>query len=161
MMRANQGLHDNAFETKDFKNAFNYYKQYIALKDTLKNEENIKKITKASMEYEFAKKEAATKLEQEKKEAIAAAESKKQKVIIFSVCGILILVVLFGIYAFRSFLQKKKINIEISRQKQIIEEKQKEIVDSIYYARRIQNALITNERYIDKSLTRLGSEKKN
>ena len=35
------------------------------------------------------------------------------------------------------------------------EAKQKEILDSIYYARRIQRALITNETYIKKNLIRL------
>jgi hypothetical protein len=37
----------------------------------------------------------------------------------------------------------------------MVEEKQKEIVSSIYYARRIQRALITNERYIEKSINKL------
>ena len=39
------------------------------------------------------------------------------------------------------------------------EEKQKEILDSIYYARRIQRALITPEFYINKSLNRLNVKK--
>jgi cell division protein FtsL len=48
---------------------------------------------------------------------------------------VLVLVMVFAVYVYRSFLQKKKINIEITQQKRIIEEKQKEILDSIYYAR--------------------------
>ena len=104
------------------------------------------------MNYQFDKKEAADKVEQEKKAAIAYAESKKQKIIIFSVCGILLLVVAFAVFAYRSFLQKKKANIEITKQKHTIEEKQKEILDSIYYARRIQRALLPSEKYIGKNL---------
>jgi hypothetical protein len=41
---------------------------------------------------------------------------------------------------------------EIVSQKHIIEEKQKEIIDSIRYARRIQSSLLPTERYIDKVL---------
>jgi hypothetical protein len=36
-----------------------------------------------------------------------------------------------------------------------IEEKQKEIIDSIQYAKRIQSAMMPMEKYIDKNLKRL------
>ncbi len=45
----------------------------------------------------------------------------------------------------------------IEKQKHEVEEKQKEILDSIHYAKRIQNALITNEKYIDKTLNDLSN----
>jgi tetratricopeptide (TPR) repeat protein len=135
--------------------SLDHYKKFIRFRDSLFNEENTKKQVQAEMNFEFDKKEAEARLEQEKKEAIAAAETKKQKIIIWSVSGILILVLMFALFAYRSFLQKKKANEEISLQKQIIEEKQKEILDSIHYARRIQNALITPERYIKNTLKRL------
>jgi hypothetical protein len=48
--------------------------------------------------------------------------------------------------------QQKK---DIEHQKQLIEEKQKEILDSIYYARRIQRSLLANERYIERNLKQL------
>lgn len=48
--------------------------------------------------------------------------------------------------------EQKKI---VEDQKKLVEEEQKEILDSIYYARRIQQALITSEKYISKQLTRL------
>ena len=41
---------------------------------------------------------------------------------------------------------------EIAKQKEVIEEKQKEILDSIHYAKRIQTALLTNEKYIERVL---------
>ena len=51
---------------------------------------------------------------------------------------------------FRSFLQNKKKNKLILEQKHLVEEKQKEIIDSIYYAQRIQKAMMPNEKYFDK-----------
>jgi len=41
---------------------------------------------------------------------------------------------------------------ELNESKAKIEEKQKEILDSIHYAKRIQNTLITNKEYITKNL---------
>lgn len=40
--------------------------------------------------------------------------------------------------------------IEVVRQKEMIEEKQKEVMDSIQYAKRIQQALLPSEKYIDR-----------
>lgn len=143
----------------DFKLSLENYKLYIASKDSTNNEENTKKSVRLEMNFDFEKKEAATKLEQEKKEAIANAESKKQKIIIWSICGILILVIAFAIFAYKSFLQKQKANKAISKQKEIIEHKQKEILDSIHYAKRIQSAMLTSEKYIQKNLDRLSRKK--
>jgi tetratricopeptide (TPR) repeat protein len=140
---------------KESKLALMHYKKFISIKDSINNEENTKKLVRTEMNYEFDKKEAATKLEQDKKEAVAFAESKKQRIIIWSVCGILLLVVGFAIFAYRSYLQKQRANIEIILQKEVIEEKQKEILDSIHYAKRIQTALLTSEKYIERNLDKL------
>lgn len=140
----------------NWKDALFNYKQFIAYRDSLLNEENTKAAVRLEMNYDFSKKEAASKLELEKKEAVAAAEHKKQNIIIWSVCGILLIVVAFAVFAYRSFLQKQLANIEITKQKEIIETKQKEILDSIHYAKRIQTALLPSEKYMDKSLNKLG-----
>lgn len=43
---------------------------------------------------------------------------------------------------------------EIGNQKQLIEEKNKDILDSIRYAKRIQTSLLPTEKYIDRILTK-------
>jgi ligand-binding sensor domain-containing protein len=48
---------------------------------------------------------------------------------------------------------------EIAEQKEAIEEKQKEILDSIHYARHIQTALMTSEKNIKKMLDKLQKNK--
>jgi tetratricopeptide (TPR) repeat protein len=139
------------------KEALENYKSFIAVRDSMINEENTKKTVRLEMNYEFEKKEAAEKIGQEKKEVVAAAERKKQNIIIWCICGVLLIVMVFAAYAYRSYLQKRKANEAISRQKHIIEEKQKEILDSIHYAKRIQTALITSEKYISRNLNKLNS----
>ena len=52
-------------------------------------------------------------------------------------------------------IAEEKLNaafIELEYKHQIIEEKQKEIIDSIKYAKRIQQSLMPTEKYIEKSL---------
>jgi phosphoserine phosphatase RsbU/P len=46
-------------------------------------------------------------------------------------------------------------SLKLQNSLDLIEEKQKEILDSIYYARRIQQALITSEKYIENKLGKL------
>jgi tetratricopeptide (TPR) repeat protein len=140
--------------TGNYTEALACYKAYVRVRDSISNEENTKKQVRLEMNYNFEKKEAAQRLEQEKKDAIAAAESKRQKIVLFSVSGLGLLVLGFAVFAWRSFLQKKRANEEISRQKNLIEEKQKEILDSIHYARRIQRSLMPTDQYLIKCLTR-------
>lgn len=49
----------------------------------------------------------------------------------------------------------KERTTEVVKQKEIIEQKNKDITDSIHYAKRIQQALLPTYNYIDKSLKRL------
>jgi len=64
-----------------FKQAFEHYKMYVAYRDSLINKENTKKIVQAQMQYEFDKKEAAAKAEQDIKDALALKELQKQKLL--------------------------------------------------------------------------------
>jgi tetratricopeptide (TPR) repeat protein len=138
--------------------ALEFYKAHVAARDSIFNEENTKETTRLEMNYEFEKKEAASKLLQEKKDALTIAEDKKNKIIIYSISGMLLLVLGFAVFAYRSYMQKQKANIEISEQKAVIEEKQKEILDSIRYAKRIQTAHLPSEKYLDQSLKRLANK---
>ena len=52
----------------DYKQAFGHFQLYHALSDTLLNAERDRKLTETAMQYEFDKKEAAARAEQEKKD---------------------------------------------------------------------------------------------
>ncbi len=150
----------------DYKSAFENFKLSAIYADSLKNEANTKKIVEDQMNYEFEKKETIAKHEQEKKEAVAEAEKKKQKIITWSVVGILILVLTFAVFAYRSYLQKQKANKlldeknillrkkneAISQQKILVEEKNRLITDSIEYAKSIQDAILPSDELIKESL---------
>ncbi len=136
----------------NYKAAFEHHKLEILYRDSLNNEETKKKSLQASMQYEFDKKELATKAEQDKLDAISAEEKKKQRIAIFAVAGVLLIVVVFSFFLYRRFkiTQKQKHIIElqkdeVSRQKSIVEEKQNQIVDSINYAKHIQESILADQ----------------
>ncbi len=156
-----------------YKDALIYYKKAIALKDTIFSQENRKQLVRKEMNYEFDKKETAAKAEQDKKDAVGEAESKKQKIILGSTGFGLLLVIVFAGFVFRSLritrkqkniieLQKNEVSAQkdiaedlrdlSEKQKHIVEEKQKEIIQSITYAKRIQTALLTSDKYINTHL---------
>ncbi len=139
--------------------ALEHYKKAIIAKDTLFNQDKNKEITRQEMNYEFDKKEEATKAENEKVKAIAEEKNRKQKIITWLIASGLLLVILFSGFIFRSLriTRKQKQIIEIKNaetelQKKIIEGKNKDIIDSIHYAKRIQDALMGEKVHISVHL---------
>lgn len=136
-----------------YKSALEHYKKYIAIRDTINNIEKAKQQVALEMTYEFEKKQSIERAEQEKREAIIKEEKQKQKVIIYSISIFSILILILCIVIFRNLVLTKKINKIIDRQRQaievqkrIVEEKNKDIIDSITYAKRIQRAILPNEK---------------
>jgi serine phosphatase RsbU (regulator of sigma subunit) len=131
-----------------FEKALPMHELFTQMSDSINNSET----SKILANVEFNAKETELKVEHEKKTAIAATESKRQKTILWSVSGILALVLVLAIFVLRSNNQKKKANILISKQKEEVEQHQKEIIDSINYAKRIQQAIFKDEEYVSKHL---------
>jgi tetratricopeptide (TPR) repeat protein len=139
----------------DFKGAYENHKLYILYRDSIDNEETRKKTVQSQMTYDFEKKEAATQSEQDKKDVIANEELKQKEqqrnyfVIGFALVGLL------AIFILRGYKQKQKANFiitqqkgEVEKSKHIIEEKNKDITDSINYAKRIQRATLPHRKDI-------------
>ncbi len=135
--------------------AFKHYQAYIVAKDSLFNEENTKKTVRSEMNFVFEKQQAAEKAEQDKKNLVHLEEFHQQKLVrnMFIFGFVLMLILAFLI--FRNYKHKKQANEllakqkeEIELQKLLVEEKNREVLDSIKYAQRIQKALLTSESYI-------------
>jgi tetratricopeptide (TPR) repeat protein len=151
---------------KKFRPAYEYHVKFKALTDTIFNEENSHQLGDLKTHFEVEKKEAELKAkaeaEHEKLKAIANEEKKRQQVIIFSVASVLVLVILFSLFLFNRFriTRKQKAIIEIQKVRvdrayESLHEKNKEVMDSINYASRIQRALLPSRNYIEKNLNRL------
>ena len=77
------------------------------------------------------------------------------KLIVQIALGIVLAVVIIVLIVFKTLRTTRKQKQIIERQKELVEEKQKEILDSIRYAKRIQEALLTSQSYIERNLQRL------
>jgi serine phosphatase RsbU (regulator of sigma subunit)/tetratricopeptide (TPR) repeat protein len=142
---------------KDGMNALQHYKAYIIARDSIFNKENTKKTVSAEMNFEFQKQQAAIKAEQDKKDVLEKEKERKQQIMIYFISSILLLVIGFAIFAYRSNLQKQQANKELDKRNKkieaaytIIEEKNKQITDSINYAKRIQRALLPTKDELKK-----------
>jgi tetratricopeptide (TPR) repeat protein len=93
---------------KDYLNAYETYKQYVVVNDSIYNDENQKQITHKEFEYEYSKKEELLKAEQDKKDALAAAEINKQKIIRnYTIAGVAV-IALFSFFMIVAYNKRKK-----------------------------------------------------
>jgi len=137
--------------------ALYYFKSHTALRDSIFSEESKKQLIQKEMNFEFEKKEALTKAEQDKKDALANEELKQKELQRnYFIIGFILLALLAG-FIFRGYREKQKTNNIITIQKNLVEGKQKEIIDSIMYAKRIQQSLLPTEKFVHKTIKRLNS----
>jgi type II secretory pathway component PulM len=138
----------------------------MTLKDSIFSEDSRQQLVRQEMNFEFEKKEAVAQAEHKKElesqAAIADEKARKQKMVLGMVAFGLVLVLAFSMIIFRSLriTRRQKLEIELQknetqRQKELVEVKQKEILDSIHYARRIQHSLLPTETYISRRLEKI------
>ncbi|MDQ3111171.1 MAG: tetratricopeptide repeat protein [Bacteroidota bacterium] len=129
--------------------ALDFQKKLMTVKDTLFNLSNSTVVSEMKMQLEN---------EKSLREIDALnAHGQRQTVILYSAIAVGILILLLGLVAFNRYLVKKRAsekltaqNEKIQLQKDIIEEKNKDITDSIRYAQRIQNAILPSKEAIRK-----------
>ena len=101
--------------------ALAHYKMFTIAKDSVSNNESIRNSVRAEMNFEFDKKEALQKKEQEKKELIYSEQTKRhQQQIGFVILSILLVVGI--VFLFYNRLQLKK---TLTLQKELAEYEQK------------------------------------
>lgn len=131
----------------DFKDAFTYQEQFIIYKDSAQKANKTIEIKKIELNAEYKKKSSNDSLLNIQKITINNIkhdeEIKKQHLILISFLLVLIIVAVFSIWIYKRYKvsqrQKEIINVqknEMFQQKTLVEEKQKEIVDSIHYAKK-------------------------
>jgi tetratricopeptide (TPR) repeat protein len=137
------------------KKSLNDFKNYKLYADSIFNSEIVENTARQQIQFEFDKKEAVLKEQQEKERQMANARQKQNRIIIWSVVTVLVLMCVFSLFIANRYKVTRQQKSIIEHQKKIVEDKQKEILDSIKYAKRIQMALLASEKYIEKHLKRL------
>lgn len=133
----------NAYERKgDYKTAFGYSQLARQLSDSLNNAENTKRQTEIFLQHRFDKEKEEARIERAKSDAFQEARYQQQRLILtIAVVGLILLAGLVFLI-FRGYRQKQKANEIISEQKKMVEEVNREITDSINYAKNIQEAML-------------------
>lgn len=146
-------------ELGDFKNSLKYFKEYKMYRDSALNDESIQQEKNAEAKYENEKKQREIELLGEKQKVNEAENQKKKIYLSAALLGIIILgFVLVILYRNNVLKQKTNSNLEafnkeINHQKELVEVKNKEITDSINYAKRIQQSILTSDNYFKKHTT--------
>jgi tetratricopeptide (TPR) repeat protein len=146
--------------TSDTKSALSMYELYIIMRDSIQNSELKRANISNQYKYEYAKKAAADSVRVVKEKEVVAVQLKEEKTQRYALYGGLVLTLIFGSFMFNRFrITRKQKNI-IEFQKHMVDEKQREILDYIHYAKRIQESLLPTEKYISRILEKLNPKKK-
>jgi serine phosphatase RsbU (regulator of sigma subunit)/Tfp pilus assembly protein PilF len=143
----------------DYKAALDNYILHIQMDDSIQNESTRKSSIKSQLRYEFEKKAATDSVANAKEKMVQVAQIEKQEAEIkakrnqqYALYGGLVLVLLFAGLMYNRFKVTQRQNEVISEQKHLIEEKHKEITDSIDYAERIQRSFLASKELLDENL---------
>jgi serine phosphatase RsbU (regulator of sigma subunit) len=128
---------------------------YITIKDSLFNIDRRNSANELAAKYESDKKELQIQQEKEakefaQKEKTLNEEAELMRSIVFAIIGVILIVNL--IYFYKRYKSQQKDKELIAIQKEQIEARSQEIMDSIIYAKRIQAAILPRESKIKKLL---------
>ncbi len=156
--RADEELLEIYNKLGEYKKAFELQTRYYIIKDSLYGLNKKEQISKLGFENKMREDSVKHAEIQRKASAVYDEKEKRTSLIrnIFIGGFVMVLVVAFLLYK-----QVKRIQLAnkiIEEQKNEIEVKQKETMDSIRYARRIQQSLLPNEWIMEKNINKLKSQ---
>jgi tetratricopeptide (TPR) repeat protein len=146
----------NVYEQKgDYRNAFLYYKKFIGLRDSLQDKETADRLMEMQTAFKTEQIQDSLTIDRQKlraskaNEKLAKARNSRNFFIILGMALVLALVAGLSLIIARNSRMRKAANLELTRknteieaQKSIIEQKNKDILDSISYAKRLQEAIL-------------------
>ena len=142
-----------------FEKALTMHKLSLLMRDSLVNMDNQKSVYKQQVDFKFKQKEQELILEEEKRKIIAEQEEEKKNLIILFISTGLILLIGFTLFLYNRFRLISRQKTVIEKQKNLVDEqrlklvntnnelssKNEMITDSIYYAKKIQKAILPGE----------------
>ncbi len=142
---------------KEFEKAYQAHLEFVKLRDSLENKESAKHVAELQTKYESEKKETEIRVLTQENQ-IQDLQINKSKVIIYATIIGLVLLIILAVLIYTRYQLKRKANAQlefhneqIQQQKKTIEVKNKDITDSIIYAKRIQEAILPPVEYIKEA----------
>jgi serine phosphatase RsbU (regulator of sigma subunit)/Tfp pilus assembly protein PilF len=124
-------------KSQDYKTANDFFHKIRKLDKKLFDESMTKQITEMQAKYESVKQKSQIDLLQKDKE--------RQKYLIYFAIAALAGVLLITFFIYRGYSQKHKSNELLKQKNEIIESRNKDILDSITYAKRLQTAVLPTD----------------
>lgn len=139
-------LYLSAELAKKDKLALDFYKLMTIYEDSIANEEQVKKQTEAEMQYAFDQEKAKDLLKKQKEDLLNQQAKQRLR---WWLIGFIVFAILITLFAL-NINKRRKLEI---KQREIIAEKNQEILDSIQYAKRIQTAILPTETQLNELLS--------
>ena len=122
------------------------------LTDSIQNNEKTKQITEIQLSYGFNQLKMQDSIKHQLEVQVKENQLSTEKNYKYIISSVLLIIVALLFFVYKNYNEKNKANIIITEQKNIVESKQKEILDSISYARKIQSALLANKEFMDENI---------
>lgn len=151
---------------RKFKPALDMYKLSITMRDSILSEKNQNETAQQKYKYVYEKQAIADSIKAREAKKVTDAQIETQKAQLkqaqiqrIALYGGVALLILFGGFMYNRFrisnkqkqiIEEQKLIVENSRD--LLEEKNTEITDSIQYAKRIQNAILPPTKIVKKYL---------
>ncbi|MCG8577934.1 MAG: tetratricopeptide repeat protein [Flavobacteriales bacterium] len=152
IQRASKLLSEIYFEQEKFEKGWEMDRLYTTMKDSLGSEEAEKHSIERELKFNFEKERVLQDAEYRRELDLAAEREKRQTLFLIAIGIILLLLAAISFFIFNRLKHSRLQNKIIESQKKMVEEKNKEITDSINYAQRIQNAIIPSDQSRKKIL---------
>lgn len=140
------------YKSGDYKKAYEMHVLYKEMSDSLRNENNRKSTIQKGFQYAYEKKATADSLKVAEERKVNDAKFKQERTQRYALYGGLVLVIFFAAFVYNRFKLSQKQKGIIQTQKHIVEEKQKEIIESITYAKSLQEAILPPIDLVTKHL---------
>ena len=152
LKRSHDMLTEVEMETGHYKKALEHFKLYVAYKDSLDNDDITRQQTQTEMQYLFDKENARNQLIQQNRDALSKKEKENVEIVLWSVVALAILTLIFSIFLYKRWKVARQQKTIIEEKSLLVEIKNREILDSISYAKRIQSAILPPEKLVKEFL---------
>jgi serine phosphatase RsbU (regulator of sigma subunit) len=145
------------------KEALQFHEIHEQISDSLANAELSRTAIHKLYDYEYSKVKIVDSVAHEKEKEILAkekeidsiqhsAELSRSRMIIYAVSGGVMLLLVLALVLVKRNREKQRANLLINEQKDHLQQKNKEIIDSIEYAKYLQEAILPPDRLITQHL---------
>ena len=155
LSKVSRGLSELYLKTNRFKDAYQYRDSFYKYDQIINSEKSAREMQEIKTAFEMKQKqEEIDKIKQEQKLTDIANDEKvkRQQLIIYAILSGILILAFSLVLVYKQYKEKTKANNEILIQKELIQIKNKEIIDSLEYAKRIQGVLLASDKLLKENL---------